>query len=125
MIEGVVNSAYEAVISLSLHDSAGRTREIEAAIDTGYNGFLTLPHALVAELGLAHRGRGRATLADGSEALLDVYEVAVIWDGDLRNVRAAAADFIPLVGMRMLDQHSLYVDVRDGGRVVIQTSEPN
>lgn len=72
MIEGVVNSAYEAVISLSLHGSAGRTREIEAAIDTGYNGFLTLPHTLVAELGLAHRGRGRATLADGSEALSDV-----------------------------------------------------
>ena len=123
MIEGVVNSAYEAVISLSLHGSAGRTREVEAAIDTGYNGFLTLPHALVAELGLAHRGRGRATLADGSEALLDVYEVAVLWDGVLRNARAAAADAIPLVGMRMLDKHSLNINVRSGGRVVIQSME--
>ena len=123
MIEGVVSSAYEAVIPLSLHGSAGRTREIEAAVDTGYNGFLTLPHALVAELGLAHRGRGRATLADGSEVLLEVYEVAILWNGVLRNARAAAADSIPLVGMRMLDQHSLYVEVRDGGRVVIQSAQ--
>ncbi len=122
MIEGVVNSAYEAVISLNLHGSAGRTREVEAAIDTGYNGFLTLPHALVAKLGLAHRGRGRATLADGGEALLDVHEVAILWDGVLRNA-SAAADAIPLVGMRMLDQHSLYVEVRDGGRIVIQSTE--
>lgn len=58
MIEGVVNAAYEAVVTLILHGPGGRTREIEAVIDTGYNGFLTLPAALVAELRLPFLGPG-------------------------------------------------------------------
>ena len=52
MIEGSVNAAYEAVVALSLQGPGGRTRDIEAVVDTGYSGFLTLPAALVAELGL-------------------------------------------------------------------------
>ena len=52
MIQGVVNAAYEAVVTLPLQDPEGRTRDIEAVIDTGYSGFLTLPPRLVDELGL-------------------------------------------------------------------------
>ena len=70
MIEGVVNAAYEAVISLSLRGPSGQTREIDAVIDTGFNGFLTLPPALVAELGLPFLSHGGATLADGSSDCL-------------------------------------------------------
>ena len=52
MIEGVVNAAHEAVVTLALHGSAGQTRDIEAVIDTGFTGFLTVPPALAGELGL-------------------------------------------------------------------------
>ena len=44
----MVNAALEAV--LRLPDTGirqGWTREIEAVVDTGYTGFLTLPPALV------------------------------------------------------------------------------
>ena len=64
VIEGVVNAAYEAVVSLSLQGAEGRTQEIEAVVDTGYTGFLTLPHALVDELGLPFAYVGRAFLAN-------------------------------------------------------------
>ena len=63
MIEGVVNAAYEAVVTLPLRGPEGQYREIAAVIDTGYNGFPTLPTPVVAELGLAFGGIGRATLA--------------------------------------------------------------
>ena len=43
MIERSVNAAYEAVISLSLRGPSGQAQEIDAVIDTGFNGFLTLP----------------------------------------------------------------------------------
>lgn len=59
-------------------------------------------------------------LGDGSEASLDVYGVTVLWEGVPKRVDAYAADTTPLVGMSMLDGHSLYVEVEDGGRVVIQ-----
>ena len=123
MIEGVVNAAYEAVISLSLRGPSGQTREIDAVIDTGFNGFLTLPPALVSELGLPFLSHGGATLADGSSVAFDVWEVTVLWNGAALSVEADEADTTPLVGMLMLDSHSLYVEVADGGRVVLQAME--
>ena len=123
MIEGVVNAAYEAVVVLTVHGPSGQATEIEAIIDTGFTGFLTVTPALAAELELSLEGASRATLADGSEVTFDVYDVAVLWDGQLRYVLADAADTTPLVGMRMLDRHNLNIDVEDGGRVVIQAKE--
>lgn len=122
MIEGVVNAAYEAVVTLPLRGPEGQYREIAAVIDTGYNGFLTLPTPVVAELGLAFGGISRATLADGSVVAFDVYDVTVIWDGIARYVSANAVDSTPLVGMSLLDMHDLSIRVRDGGRVLIQAT---
>ena len=123
MIEGVVNADYEPVITLHLLGPAGQTREVEMVVDTGFNGFLTLPSNLVAELGLPYRGRGRAILANGSQDFFNVWGVTVVWDGQTRYVPADEADATPLVGMALMDDHSLYVEVRDGGRVAIQPSE--
>lgn len=123
MIEGMVNDAHEAVVTLALQDPVGRTREIEAVIDTGFNGFLTVPPTLAAELGMHYRGRSRATLADGNEVTFNVYAVTVLWGGQPRYVEADAADTTPLVGMQLLDRHSLYLEIEDGGRVVIQARE--
>ena len=123
MIEGVVNANYEAVITLPLQGPAGQTREIQAVVDTGFNGYLTLPPMLVAELGLPVVGDGEAVLADGSEAAFDVYGVTALWDDQRRYVETASVGVAPLVGMALLDGHSLYVEVADGGRVVIQPAE--
>ena len=73
MIEGVVNAAYEPVITLALQGPLGQSREVEAIVDTGFNGFLTLPTSLVSELGLPFVSIGRATLADGNEIAYEVY----------------------------------------------------
>ena len=112
-----MNAAYEPVITSVVQGRAGRTREIEAVIATG---FLTAPPLLATELGLDFRGTSRATLADGSEVMLPSYGIAVLWDGQPRYVEADAANAIPLVGMRMLDRHNLMVEVERGGRVVIE-----
>ena len=123
MIEGVVNAAYEAVVSLSLRGPEGQNRDIEAVVDTGYTGFLTLPMVLVVELGLPFAYVGRAFLANDDEVEFDVHDVTVLWDGQPRQVRAAATGSTPLVGMLMLNNHDLNVEVVDGGRVVIQARE--
>ena len=51
MIVGRVNAYREAVISLIVEGSGGRRREIDAVVDTGFNGYLTLPATLMQELG--------------------------------------------------------------------------
>ena len=123
MIECVVNAAHEPLVVLVVQGPSGQANEIEAIIDTGFTGFLTVTPALATELGLALEGTSRATLADGSEVPSDVYDVAVLGDGQPKYILADAADTTPLVGMRMLDRHNLNVDVEDGGRVIIQAKE--
>ena len=120
MIQGEVNAAYEAVVTLPLQDPEGRTRNIEAVVDTGYSGFLTLPTGLVDELGLPFAYMGQAFLANDAEVDFDVHHVTVLWDGEPRDIEADATGSTPLVGMLLLDGHSLNIEVESGGRVVIQ-----
>ena len=120
MIEGVVNAAYEAVVTIRLQGPEGQAQDIEAVVDTGYSGFLTLPTALVAELGLPFAYIGQAFLANDTEVDFDVHYVTVLWDGQPRDIEADATGSTPLVGMLLLDKHNLSIDVEDGGSVVIQ-----
>ncbi len=120
MIEGVVNAAYEAVVTIRLRGPEGQVRDIEAVVDTGYSGFLTLPTVLVAELGLPFAYIGQAFLANDAEVDFDVHYVTVLWDGQPRDIEADATGSAPLVGMLLLDKHNLAIDVEDGGSVVIR-----
>ena len=120
MIEGVVNPSSEAIVTLPLHGPNGQIRDIEAVIDTGYSGYLTLPPFLTTELGLDFRGHGHAYMANDAAVEFDVYNVTVLWDGHPKDVEADAMGSVPLIGMRLLARHNLNIDVEDGGRVVIQ-----
>lgn len=123
MIEGFVNANLEAVVSLSLRGPQGPEREVDAVIDTGYSGTLTLPPSLVAELELSLAHSSRAFLADNTEVRFSVYSVTALWEGRPRRIEADAVGSTPLVGMAMLDNHDLSIQIRDGGRVVIQATE--
>ncbi len=119
MITGTVNSSREAAIRLSIRGSNEREQEIEAVIDTGFNGFITLPPAVVAALDLPYLGCGRAILANGGEELFDLHEATVIWDGRALSVEAEAADTDALVGTSLLCGHDLRIHMVDGGVVTI------
>ncbi len=119
MIEGVVNESLEAVIALTIEGPGGQPRSIDAVVDTGFGGFLTLPPRLIDELGLQFEGVGRATLGDGSEIRFQFYEVAVRWDGSNRLGLAEAAETTPLIGMTLLGRHDLHIEAERGGRVRI------
>ena len=62
-------------------------------------------------------------MANGSEETFGVYSVAVVWDSQPRSTEADAVGAEPLAGMALLDAHSLYLEVLDGGRVVIRAVE--
>ena len=120
MIQGVVNGFLEAVVSLPVRGPEGREREIEAVIDTGYSGNLSLPEDLVAELGLPFVIRSWSILADGTVVHFNVHSATVVWDGRGRQIDIDAVGMAPLVGMALLEAHSLYLEVTGGGPVVIQ-----
>ena len=120
MIIGSVNANREATIRLIVHGTQGQAQEIEAIIDTGFTGFLTLPLPLIASLGLTWRGHAQAVLADGSLHLFDVYAATVIWDGQARTVEIDAADSEPLVGMSLIYGYDLRMQAVDGGTVTLE-----
>ena len=95
-------------------------QEVEALVDSGYNGELTLSRGVVTALGLPLLGQDKVALADGSEVLMDTFEAIVLWDGQPRLVVADAADPFCLVGMALLYGQELHIRVRVGERVMIE-----
>ena len=120
MVEGVVNSRLEAVLSLSLSGPLGSSREVQVVVDTGFSEFLILPTELATELGLAFGGVTLMILANGEKQYFEYYNVTAMWDGRPRTVRAHVADGTPLIGMALLHRYGLYVEVVEGGRVSVQ-----
>ncbi len=119
MISGRVNDNREAVIPVVVVGDDGDEHEIDAIIDTGFSGDLTLPDELAEQLGLTWLGREPGILADGSSDLFDVYVGTVLWNGEPRVVEVAAANAQPLVGMNLLHRHSIRIDVVSDGAIEI------
>ncbi len=120
MITGTVNGRHEVVIRLPVRDSAGQEHEVEAILDTGFTGSLTLPPSLIASLGLPWRSRSSAILASGSVEQFDIFVATVIWDGAPRSILVQAIDNVPLLGMALLVGYDLRVRVTVGGSVQIE-----
>ena len=120
MITGVVTAARHPVVRVRIEEPGGRSVEIEALVDTGFNGELTLPLATVEALGLEWLRSGRALLADGSDVLFDSYEAIIEWDGVMRSVTVDSADTDPLIGMTLLDGYELTIQAVVGGTVTIE-----
>ena len=101
MIVGIVRGR-EALVRLTIRGFRGRQQEVEAVVDSGYTGWLTLPPIAIAALNLRWQTSGRGLLADGSVSVFDVYQAKVVWDGRLRRVFVDEFDATPLVGMALL-----------------------
>lgn len=106
MIRGSVDADGAPVISLSVGQRSWR-----AVVDTGFNGDLELPYALVPAVNARFFAHGRANLAGGQSVEEEYYLVDFPFDG--QTVRAVASfvngDEI-LVGTRLLRKHRLVID---------------
>ena len=120
MISGVVTTEREAVVRLNVYGLSGQEQEIQAVIDTGFTGWLTLPPSLVAALGLPWLTKGQALLANGQTETFDVYVATLLWDGQSLRVMVDAVDTDPLIGMSLLFGFDLRIANVDGGNVTIQ-----
>lgn len=119
MIRGSVNDELEPWIELTIQNQRGEGVTIQALLDTGFNGFLTLPASWLLDLGLECITQVRVTLADGHETISDVYTALALWNGTLIEVDVEAADTDPLVGMALLAGHDLQMRVVPNGEVAI------
>lgn len=118
-LEGRGNAECEATIPITVLASTGRANDLTAVIDTGFNGYLTLPPSSIESLGLMFHSLALTELGDGREVALRKFQGRVQWFGSLRDITVLEAGGGPLVGMALLKQHRLTIDVVAGGEVVI------
>ncbi len=77
MITGKVTALREATIRLTLTGPNHQQHEVDAVIDTGFNGFVTLPPPIVRALRLPFVGNRRATLGDVPILTLQLVEPSI------------------------------------------------
>lgn len=121
MIIGIIAN-HRPIIRCIVRGPNGQETEIETVLDTGFTGFLTLPPAIVAALNLPFANAMPARLADGSRIMLSVHTVWITWDGVERDIDALAMGNEPLIGMSLLEGSDVFLQVKEGGLVTIETS---
>jgi clan AA aspartic protease len=119
MMHGLVNQNCEAILAVVVKNDA-KAQLVDALIDTGFSGFLTLPSSVIAELGLTWKGRDEATLGDGTACIFDVYIAEVIWDGQYHMIDINESEAVPLIGMSLLRGYDLRIQAIEGGSVKVE-----
>lgn len=120
MGRGAVNANREAVIRLGVRDANGQAHERDAIVDTGFNGWLTLPPDFIVLLGLRWLRVGTAVLADGRQGLFDIYGAMVLWDGRPMAIPVDETESEPLIGMSLMYGYELNVQMLEGGAVTLK-----
>jgi clan AA aspartic protease len=120
VILGTVNSRLEILIRIPIFDAAAQEQEVEAILDTGFTGSLTLPSTVITGLGLPWRSRANAVLANGTVEPFEIYAATVLWDGMARPILVQAIDTAPLLGMALLNGYDLRARVIVGGGVQVE-----
>jgi clan AA aspartic protease len=125
MIRGHVNAAKQPVIPLQLLGPNRQSREVEALVDTGFDGLLAVPPDIVAALQLPYGMTRSYELGDGGKVEFDLHRITILWDSREVEVEAVVTTGGVLVGMSLLRGFQLFVDVVEGGEVLIQPRPAN
>jgi clan AA aspartic protease len=120
MMQGFVNQNCEAMLPIVVGRDNKPTKMVEALIDTGFTGFLSLPLSMIESLELPWIFSDSVTLGDGSEVIFQMYRATVIWDGQFKVVDVAASESEPLLGMSLLYGFKLQVEAVERGMVSIE-----
>ena len=120
LIRGLISRRGEATLELDVLGSEGARLVTTVLLDTGFNGFLTLPKETIRSLRLPHLGIGEAFLADGSAISVSIFSAEVRWHKSDIRVFVAQAEGAPLAGMALLDGSRVTMNVIENGEVTIE-----
>ena len=123
MIRGRLNERLEPTVAVEVSNGDGDWQTVEAVLDTGFSGHLTLPQDLIERLGLDYAGRIRMVLADGEDTMAHSYRGFVNWLGQTRRAEIIASEGVPLLGMSLLDGCKITMRVRRGGEALIEPDD--
>jgi len=110
MISGRINSQDEPVVPISLVLGKRRLR-MRAIVDTGFNGYLSVPMSLVKSWYFF--GYEKYEIATGDIVEEKVYLGKIIWNQKFQDVYAVTSHSKDiLIGTKLLRQNRLFIDFR-------------
>lgn len=117
---GLVTDELEATVLVHVIPAHGGGHLVTAVIDTGFNGYLTLPAETIEGLALSFHSFAEAELGDCHTIVLPKFEGEVLWNGFPRAVTILQTQGAPLVGMALLEKNRIRIDVIPQGMVTIE-----
>jgi clan AA aspartic protease len=115
---GEVRGGFPRVV-IELPGHAGSVR-VEFVLDTGFEGYLSLPASVVQRLDATYAGAQTSRLADGTEIVGPLYSLTLLWNGEPREVDVLVFENNPLLGVFLLTDCHLDIDMTEGGEVLIE-----
>ena len=119
MINGNVVDGREARVRRRV-SADNITLELDAIIDTGFTEYLCLPANVIRLLGVQRINTERVTLADGTAVSVDLFEAQIEWAGSEQATLVHSLGSTPIIGMALMRDHVLTVEVKPGGSVILQ-----
>jgi len=89
-------------------------------VDTGFNGQLALPAWVIERLGLRFQDETHYILADGESSTARIFQGEIDWNGAWREILIVQVEGDSLLGMELMRNCNLSMDVQDGGTVWIR-----
>jgi clan AA aspartic protease len=121
MTIGTIDENGESLIRLAVSTSAeARPYEVDAVLDTGFEGSLALPRAFIESLNLRQTGHARYVTASGETHRTGTYRAAVTFGGRNAIVDEVIEAADPLAGAALLRDFSVCLNYSESGRVTLE-----
>lgn len=117
---GYVTARRVPILPIRVRGPAGPPADFLALLDTGFDGELSLPPAIAAAMGLVANFSRQCTLADGTDVWAPVCNAEVEWGPRWRHVEVLMIGPNPSVGMAMLADHKVFMEVIASGVIDIR-----
>ena len=115
MVVGQITAAREIVFRLAVFDRHEEAHEFRVILDTGFDGYLTLPPTVADALGLPEIEQRRIFVGGDQEELVAVYKAAIEWDGQRRDITVYGLETQPVIGMALIYGYDVHFHAIDGG----------
>ena len=117
----MIGNRFLPVVELGIEIGDGEVRRIPAMIDTGNDCDLMMSVERIYELGLDFEARDTSNIR-GVHGVRrsQTCDALAYWDNEPRRVTIVEAPVPTLVGKGLLEGFSVYIEMREGGVIVLQ-----
>ncbi|MGB3637332.1 MAG: clan AA aspartic protease [Rivularia sp. (in: cyanobacteria)] len=119
MIQGRISES-KATIPVIFRLPSQPDFSVDFVIDTGFNGYLTLPPQAINAMNLPVYSSTPISLADGSETLSAIHFATIVWDDVEKVVLVLASGYKPLLGVALMEGYHLEINFEENGLVSLE-----